>query len=104
MLKCISDYFNSEDEKSIFGYGFLCGWLLAIVMFLVAFLKKWVNKQCRRINDEISASVLIDEISIGTRKQSVDERSLEFLFQDIKEKLQTLQEILRPNETRISIP
>ena len=96
--------FNSEGEKSIFGYGFLCGWLLAIVMFLVVFLIKWVNKQCRRINDEISASVLIDEISIGTRKQSVDERSLEFLFQDIKEKLHTLQEILRPNETRISIP
>ena len=96
--------FNSEREKLTFGYGFLCGWLLAIVMFLVVFLIKWVNKQCRRINDEISASVLIDEISIGTRKQSVDERSLEFLFQEINEKLQSLQEILRPKETRISMP
>ena len=96
--------FNSEREKSIFGYGILCGWLLAIIMFLAVCLIKWVNKQCRRINDEISSSVLINEISIGTRKQSVDERSLEFLFQDIKEKLQSLQEILGPKETRISIP
>ena len=96
--------FNSEGEKSIFGYGFLCGWLLAIIMFLAVCLIKWVNKQCGRINDETSSSVLINEISIGTRKQSVDERSLEFLFQDIKEKLQSLQEILGPKETRISIP
>jgi hypothetical protein len=27
--------FNSDREKSTFGYGFLCGWLLAIVIFLV---------------------------------------------------------------------
>ena len=96
--------FNSEREKSIFGYGILCGWLLAIIMFLVVCLIKWVYKQCGRINDEISSSVLINEISIGTRKQSVDERSLEFLFEDIKKKLQSLQEILGPKETRISIP
>ena len=96
--------FNSEREKSTFGYGILCGWLLVLVMFLVVCLIKCVYKQCRRINDEISSSVLINEISIGTRKQSVDERSLEFLFQDIKEKLQSLQEILRPKETRISMP
>ena len=96
--------FNSEGEKSVFGYGFLCGWLLAIVMFLVVCLIKWVNKQCGRINDEISSSVLINEINIGTRKQSVDERSLEFLLQEINEKLQSLQKILRPKETRISIP
>ena len=96
--------FNSEGEKSIFGYGFICGWFLAIVLFLVVCLIKWVNKQCGRINDEISSSVLINEINIGTRKQSVDERSLEFLMQEINEKLQSLQEILRPKETRISIP
>ena len=96
--------FNSEGEKSIFGCGFLFGWLLAIVIFLVVCLIRWVNKQCGRINDEISSSVLINEINIGTRKQSVDERSLEFLFQEINEKLQSLQEILRPKETRISIP
>ena len=96
--------FNSEGEKSIFGYGFLCGWLLAIVMFLVVFLIKWANKQCGRINDETSSSVLINDINIGTEKQSVDEMSLEFLLQDINEKLQSLQEILRPKETRISMP
>merc|ERR1719350_2306232 len=98
------DLFNFEREKSTFVYGFLSGWLLALVIFLVVCLIKWANKQCGRINDEISSSVLINEVNIGSRKQSVDERSLEFLFQEINEKLQSLQEILRPKETRISIP
>ena len=56
------------------------------------------------IHDEKSSSVLMDEIKIGDRKQSVDDRTSEFLLQEIKEKLQTLDEILRPKETRISIP
>ena len=72
--------------------------------YIVVYLIKWVNKQCGRINDEISSSVLINDINIGTEKQSVDEMSLEFLLQDINEKLQSLQEILRPKETRISMP
>ena len=97
------DLFNSEREKSTFGYGLLCGWLLALVIFIFVCLIKWVNKQCGKINDEISSSVLINEIDIRTRKQSVDERSLEFLLQEINEKLQRLQEILRPKETIISI-
>ena len=46
----------------------------------------------------------MDEIKIGDRKQSVDDRTSEFLLQEIKEKLQSLDEILRPKETRISIP
>ena len=96
--------FHSEREKSSFGYGILCGWLLALVIFLVVYLIKWVNKQCGRSNDETSSSVLINDINIGTEKQSVDEMSLEFLLQDINEKLQSLQEILRPKETRISMP
>ena len=93
--------FNSELEKSIFGYGFLCGWLLAIVMFLVVCLIKWINKKCGRINEETSSSVLINEINIRTQKQSVDEKTV--LLEEIKEKLQSLHEILRPIETRISI-
>ena len=56
------------------------------------------------IHDEKSSSVLMDEIKIGDRKQSVDDRTSEFLLQEIKEKLQSLDEILRPKETRISIP
>ena len=95
--------FNSELEKAIFGYGFLFGWLLAIVLFLAVCLIKWINKQCARINDEPTlSSVLINEIDIGPRKQSVDEKIV--LLQEIKEKLESLHEILRPIETRISIP
>jgi hypothetical protein len=56
------------------------------------------------IHDEKSSSVLMDEIKIGDRKQSVDDRTSEFLLQEIKEKLQNLDEILRPKETRVSIP
>ena len=90
--------FDSEREKSLFGYGILCGWFLAIVIFLLVCLIKWVNKQCGRIDDEIY------EIRIETQKESDDERTSEFLLQEIKENLQSLLEILRPNETRISIP
>ena len=90
--------FDSEREKSLFGYGFLCGWLLAIIIFLVVCLIKWVNKQRGRINDEIY------EIIIESRKESVDERTSDLLLQEIKENLQSLLEILRPKETRISIP
>ena len=89
--------FDSEREKSLFGYGILCGWFLAIVIFLLVCLIKWVNKQCGRIDDEIY------EIRIETQKESDDERTSEFLLQEIKENLQSLLEILRPNETRISI-
>ena len=56
------------------------------------------------IHDEKSSSVLMDEIKIGDRKQSVDDRTSEFLLQEIKEKLQVLDEILKPKETKISIP
>ena len=90
--------FDSEREKSLFGYGILCGWFLAIVIFLLVCLIKWVNKQCGRIDDEIY------EIRIETQKESDDERTSEFLLQEIKENLQSLLEILRPKETRISIP
>ena len=90
--------FDSEREKSLFGYGILCGWFLVIVIFLLVCLIKWVNKQCGRIDDEIY------EIRIETQKESDDERTSEFLLQEIKENLQSLLEILRPNETRISIP
>ena len=90
--------FDSEREKSLFGYGILCGWFLAIVIFLLVCLIKWVNKQCGRIDDEIF------EIRIETQKESDDERTSEFLLQEIKENLQSLLEILRPKETRISIP
>ena len=90
--------FDSEREKSLFGYGILCGWFLVIVIFLLVCLTKWVNKQCGRIDDEIY------EIRIETQKESDDERTSEFLLQEIKENLQSLLEILRPNETRISIP
>ena len=93
--------FDSEREKSLFGYGILCGWFLAIVIFLLVCLIKWVNKQCGRIDDEIY------EIRIDTQKESDDERTSEFLLQEIKENLQSLLEILRPKETketRISIP
>ena len=90
--------FDSEREKSLFGYGILCGWFLAIVIFLLVCLIKWVNRQCGRINDEIY------EIRIETQKESDDERTSEFLLQEIKENLQSLLEILRPKETRISIP
>ena len=90
--------FDSEREKSLFGYGILCGWFLAIVIFLLVCLIKWVNRQCGRIDDEIY------EIRIETQKESDDERTSEFLLQEIKENLQSLLEILRPNETRISIP
>ena len=51
------------------------------------------------IHDEKSSSVLMDEIKIGDQKQSVDDRTSEFLLQEIKEKLQSLDEILRPKET-----
>ena len=93
--------FDSEREKSLFGYGILCGWFLAIVIFLLVCLIKWVNRQCGRIDDEIY------EIRIETQKESDDERTSEFLLQEIKENLQSLLEILRPKETketRISIP
>ena len=90
--------FDSEREKSLFGYGILCGWFLAIVIFLLVCLIKWVDKQCGRIDDEIY------EIIIETQKESDDERTSEFLLQEIKENLQSLVEILRPKETRISIP
>ena len=93
--------FDSEREKSLFGYGILCGWFLAIVIFLLVCLIKWVNKKCGRIDDEIF------EIRIETQKESDDERTSEFLLQEIKENLQSLLEILRPKETkdtRISIP
>ena len=94
--------FDSEREKSLFGYGILCGWFLAIVICLLVCLIKWVNKQCgTRIDDEIY------EIRIETQKESDDERTSEFLLQEIKENLQSLLEILRPKETkktRISIP
>ena len=90
--------FDSEREKSLFGYGFLCGWLLAMIIFLVVCLIKWVNKQRGRINDEIY------EIIIESRKESVDDRTSDLLLQEIKENLQSLLEILRPKETRISIP
>ena len=90
--------FDSEREKSLFGYGILCGWFLAIVIFLLVCLIKWVNKQCGRIDDEIY------EIRIEIQKESDDERTSEFLLQEIKENLQSLLEILRPKETRISIP
>ena len=90
--------FDSEREKSLFGYGILCGWFLAIVIFLLVCLIKWVDKQCGRIDDEIY------EIIIETQKESDDERTSEFLLQEIKENLQSLLEILRPKETRISIP
>ena len=90
--------FDSEREKSLFGYGILCGLFLAIVIFLLVCLIKWVNRQCGRIDDEIY------EIRIETQKESDDERTSEFLLQEIKENLQSLLEILRPNETRISIP
>ena len=90
--------FDSEREKSLFGYGILCGWFLAIVIFLLVCLIKWVNKQCGRIDDEIY------EIRIETQKESDDERTSEFLLHEIKENLQSLLEILRPKETRISIP
>ena len=90
--------FDSEREKSLFGYGILCGWFLAIVMFLLVCLIKWVNRQCGRIDDEIY------EIRIETQKESDDERTSEFLLQEIKENLQSLLEILRPKETRNSIP
>ena len=93
--------FDSEREKSLFGYGILCGWFLAIAIFLLVCLIKWVNKQCGRIDDEIY------EIRIETQKESDDERTSEFLLQEIKENLQSLLEILRPKETketRISIP
>ena len=90
--------FDSEREKSLFGYGILCGWFLAIVIFLLVCLIKWVNRQCGRIDDEIY------EIRIETQKESDDVRTSEFLLQEIKENLQSLLEILRPKETRISIP
>ena len=93
--------FDSEREKSLFGYGILCGWFLAIVIFLLVCLIKWVNRQCGRIDDEIY------EIRIEIQKESDDERTSEFLLQEIKENLQSLLEILRPKETkdtRISIP
>ena len=90
--------FDSEREKSLFGYGILCGWFLVIVIFLLVCLIKWVNRQCGRIDDEIY------EIRIETQKESDDERTSEFLLQEIKENLQSLLEILRPKETRISIP
>ena len=90
--------FDSEREKSLFGYGILCGWFLAIVIFLLVCLIKWVNRQCGRIDDEIY------EIRIETQKESDDERTSEFLLQEIKENLQSLLEILRPKETRNSIP
>ena len=93
--------FDSEREKSLFGYGILCGWFLVIVIFLLVCLIKWVNKKCGRIDDEIF------EIRIETQKESDDERTSEFLLQEIKENLQSLLEILRPKETkdtRISIP
>ena len=93
--------FDSEREKSLFGYGILCGWFLAIVIFLLVCLIKWVNKKCGRIDDEIF------EIRIETQKESDDERTSEFLLQEIKENLQSLLEILRPKETkdtRILIP
>ena len=90
--------FDSEREKSLFGYGILCGWFLAIVIFLLVCLIKWVNRQCGRIDDEIY------EIRIETQKESDDERTSEFLLQEIKENLQSLLEILRPKEARISIP
>ena len=93
--------FDSEREKSLFGYGILCGWFLAIVIFLLVCLIKWGNKHCGRIDDEIY------EIRIETQKESDDERTSEFLLQEIKENLQSLLEILRPKETketRISIP
>lgn len=90
--------FDSEREKSLFGYGILCGWFLAIVISLLVCLIKWVNRQCGRIDDEIY------EIRIETQKESDDERTSEFLLQEIKENLQSLLEILRPKETRISIP
>ena len=90
--------FDSEREKSLFGYGILCGWFLAIVIFLLVCLIKWVNRQCGRIDDEIY------EIRIETQKESDDVRTSEFLLQEIKENLQSLLEILRPKETRNSIP
>ena len=90
--------FDSERENSLFGYGILCGWFLAIVMFLLVCLIKWVNRQCGRIDDEIY------EIRIEPQKESDDERTSEFLLQEIKENLQSLLEILRPKETRNSIP
>ena len=90
--------FDSEREKSLFGYGILCGWFLAIVIFLLVCLIKWVNRQCGRIDDEIY------EIRIETQKESDVDRTSEFLLQEIKENLQSLLEILRPKETRISIP
>ena len=87
--------FDSEREKSLFGYGFLCGWLLAMIVFLAVCLIKWFNKQRGRINDEIT------EIRIETRK--VDAGTSESLLQENKENIQSLHEILRPKETRIPI-
>ena len=45
----------------------------------------------------------INEINIGTQKQSVEEKTSDLLLQEIKENLLSLNEILRLKETRIPI-
>ena len=100
--------FETESDTVHFQYGIFWGLLIVLFIWIVVRSIKILNKAlcplCPVIHDEKSSSVLMDEIKIGDRKKSVDDRTSEFLLQEIKEKLQSLDEILRPKETRISIP